>query len=380
MSTNKAHILIIVPFAFHRESGSSLSTFYRILSVAELCQQVDVLTTCHGKDIYYDNISLIRTPKKPVFKTLEPGQYKKKLIYEVFLFFKAISLLSRKKYDVVIVHGSSIYWACILQLFFKAPFVATVHGNIQIELEKWNISKSTLLKKIAARIENTIINSFKQIVAEHVPVVDILINSGINKNKITLIHIGVKSAESIRCSDQTNVFTILYTGTFVKVQHIELLYQAMSLIKHEHVQLVLVGGIDSEVLEEKRLIEAYDLKDHVTVIGRLPQSELLEYYKKANIVVSPRVYGHDTPMKVFDYLNFGKCILASDRPIHTGILTKEVAYLAEPTPQDYADAILYLKNHPEIVRQMEVQGKQYFEDNFELKNMTKKYKEVLQKV
>ena len=50
------NILVVVPFAFHRESGSSLSTYYRVLALAQVVDSVTVITTPHGKDINENKI------------------------------------------------------------------------------------------------------------------------------------------------------------------------------------------------------------------------------------------------------------------------------------------------------------------------------------
>lgn len=380
MNGTKKSILIVVPFAFHRESGSSLSTYYRVLAISELVDHIDIITTPHGRNLTSEKITIHRIPKKAIFKTYQPGEFKKRLVYELFLLIKTVQLLFSRKYSFVIIHGSSIYWAFILQKCFSTPFVATIHGNIQVELEKWNISSNLKAKSIAARIENRIIRSFHHIIAEHNTVKDILISSGIACEKVSLIRIGVVSVPPVRVPLLDSYFIILYTGTFVKVQNLELLYKTMQLLRDLKVRLILIGGIANELKEEQFKIDSYRISESVILKQRINQIELLDFYETAHLVVSPREFGHDTPMKIFDYMNFGKCILATDRPIHTGILTHECACLVDPSPEAFASKIIELINSPEILIEKGIKAKQFFEGNFELKKMIENYREVIEKI
>ncbi len=375
--THKKKALVVIPFAFHRESGSSLSTYYRVLALSELLERVDIITTPHGSDISLPNVTIIRLPKIKFFKSYQPGEYKKRLIYEFFLFIGTFKLLLRNNYNLVIVHGSSIYWAFWLQKLFKVTFIATVHGNIQVELEKWGISSKKFLKKIAAKIENKIIGNFPNIIAEHESVKTILIKGGVDPEKISLIKICVKSVNKIELSKNDNLLTILYTGTFVKIQNIDLLYRTAILLRNENIVFIIVGGIEDELPLELKKVKSFSLEDKIKILPRMNQKDLMNYYWLSDIVVSPREFGHDTPMKIFDYLNFGKCILATDRPIHTGILNSEVACLVEPTPEAFAFKILELKTNPILIREKELAAKQFFEDNFNLDVMINNYRKFL---
>ena len=57
---------------------------------------------------------------------------------------------------------------------------------------------------------------------------------------------------------------------------------------------------------------------------------------QADVLVSPRTRGNNTPMKIYSYLDAGRAVLATDLPTHTQVLTPECARLApadpDPTP------------------------------------------------
>ena len=135
-------ILVLAPFAFYQPSGSSFNTSFRIQALAELGHKVDILCYPNGEPFNKKNIQIIRGLKKPLFKTIQPGELGKKMVYDFFMFFKFVRLMAKGKYHIVIAHASAFYWAYWLKPFTKGSFVATLHGNVENEFEKRNISKS----------------------------------------------------------------------------------------------------------------------------------------------------------------------------------------------------------------------------------------------
>ncbi|HNP59536.1 MAG TPA: hypothetical protein PKM72_01780, partial [Nitrospirales bacterium] len=62
---------------------------------------------------------------------------------------------------------------------------------------------------------------------------------------------------------------------------------------------------------------------------------------------SPRIKGNNTPMKLYSYLASGKAVLATNLMTHTQVINRDVAMLADPTPELFADGLLQLiRNRP----------------------------------
>jgi len=60
----------------------------------------------------------------------------------------------------------------------------------------------------------------------------------------------------------------------------------------------------------------------------------------SDILVSPRLKGTNSPLKIYSYLRSGKPIVATRHITHTQILSDSVSVLVEPNPDDFADGIL----------------------------------------
>jgi glycosyltransferase involved in cell wall biosynthesis len=61
---------------------------------------------------------------------------------------------------------------------------------------------------------------------------------------------------------------------------------------------------------------------------------------RADVLVSPRVNGTNTPLKIYEQLASGKPLVATRIPSHTQVLSDEVCMLVEPEPPAMAAGIL----------------------------------------
>jgi glycosyltransferase involved in cell wall biosynthesis len=372
-------ILVVLPFAFYRSAGSPLNSFYRVQALLNLDHEIDIATYPHGKDIEAANLRIIRFPKKRLFRSIQPGQLFKKLVYDFLLLVKFFYLSIRHKYDVIIAHGTISLLTIFLKPFIKAKFVATIHGNIEEELSKWDITNSRRMFRLVSKLEVLPLKFYNKIITVTPNLRDRLVEKGIKSSKIVVIANSTfsKQLKGFTQLDEKKTI-ILYTGTFVKVQNLEILYQTAAILKEEKVEFILIGGNDKEIDHHKGLVKKYGIKKYIKLYKKKDPQELDKFYKKANIVVSPRVYGkNEIPMKIYDYLNYGKCILVTDVPIHRNILNKEIAHFVEADPQSFAKAILYLKDHPHLVEKLSRKAKDYFEKNYSFEIMKCKYKEFL---
>jgi len=129
----------------------------------------------------------------------------------------------------------------------------------------------------------------------------------------------------------------------------EELIEAVSMIAN--VSLLIVGSGDIIGILQKRITEL-KLEKRVKLISRVPWNELMRYTKSADLGVtldknSNPNYNFSLPNKLFDYINAGIPVLASDLPeirkliekYKCGIIIKEVS------PQEIRSAIIELINN-----------------------------------
>ena len=81
-----------------------------------------------------------------------------------------------------------------------------------------------------------------------------------------------------------------------------------------------------------------------------------------HILVSPRIKGNNTPMRLYSYLHSGKAVLATNLPPHTQILDNRVAMLADPTPK-HGKGIAWLVNDATLREELGSAGKALIEEH-----------------
>jgi glycosyltransferase involved in cell wall biosynthesis len=110
------------------------------------------------------------------------------------------------------------------------------------------------------------------------------------------------------------------------------------------------GGVEPRAFEAALALAAADLVEagRVRFLGERPLDELSGHLAAADVLVSPRLTGVNTPLKIYSYMDAGKAILATRLQTHTQVLDDTTALLAEPEPGSMAAAIRTLARSREL--------------------------------
>lgn len=122
--------------------------------------------------------------------------------------------------------------------------------------------------------------------------------------------------------------------------------------------LVIIGGKETDIEKYRQLAQHLGIQKQVYFLGPRPMSHLAAYLAQADFLVSPRVKGKNTPMKIYSYLDSGKALLATNLPTHTQVLTDDVAMLAAPSPRDFSRGVLRLAEDRALRQKLGQAGKQ----------------------
>jgi glycosyltransferase involved in cell wall biosynthesis len=116
------------------------------------------------------------------------------------------------------------------------------------------------------------------------------------------------------------------------------------------------------------------------IIDRQPREEMAVYLMLADVLVSPRSYGGNLPLKVFDYLAAGRPIVATDIPTHRTVLNEERALLVAPRTEAIADGILtLLLDHGQAAR-LSGAARSYSRDHLAWGNFSHTVEELYEEV
>ncbi len=135
---------------------------------------------------------------------------------------------------------------------------------------------------------------------------------------------------------------VLYTGTFEAYQGLDLLFEAMAMVQDARpdARLVLAGGKPDQVDRARDRARAAGIEAVTIFAGERPAEEIPAYLLAADVLVSPRSRGTNTPLKIYQYLRSGKPIVATRLLTHTQVLSDDTAVLTGATPGEFAEGIL----------------------------------------
>jgi len=109
--------------------------------------------------------------------------------------------------------------------------------------------------------------------------------------------------------------------------------------------VLVVGGEAAQVARARSLADATG--SPMVFAGQRPPEEIPGFIAACDILVSPRVSGTNTPLKIYSYLRSGRPIVATDLRTHTQVLTSETAVLVSPEAEPLAAGLLRLIEQPE---------------------------------
>jgi glycosyltransferase involved in cell wall biosynthesis len=159
---------------------------------------------------------------------------------------------------------------------------------------------------------------------------------------------------------------VTYIGNLEPYQGIDLLLESvrLALPRTSSLRLVIIGGTARDVARYQARCGQLGILEHVRFLGPRPLRELGEHLEAADVVVSPRLQGHNTPMKIYSYLHSGKALVATDLPTHTQVLDARVAMLSAPTPPAFADALVQVLEDADLRRRLGQAGRRLVEERF----------------
>ena len=118
-------------------------------------------------------------------------------------------------------------------------------------------------------------------------------------------------------------------------------------------------------MEKQRLLALeLSVSEAICFVGQRPLEEMPQYMAIADIILSPRSEGTNTPLKLYTYLSSGKPILATAILSHTQILTPEMAKLVSPTPEGLAQGAIELLRDRDQATVLGAYGKQVAEERY----------------
>jgi glycosyltransferase involved in cell wall biosynthesis len=151
---------------------------------------------------------------------------------------------------------------------------------------------------------------------------------------------------------------LLYVGSITFNRGLEALIK--SLVHLPDCYLVFMGyGVDAFKQGLQALAEGYGVADRFAFYGPVATDQVIHYAAGADLGVAPIAnaclsYYYCSPNKLFEYMNAGLPVIASNFPeLEKTVLGHEIGYTFDPeSPEDIAKAARFILDDPEKARAM----------------------------
>ena len=368
-------ILMIAPEPFFEPRGTPFSEYHRIRALLELGHTVDLVTYPFGRDVALPGLRVFRCARPPFMTGVGIGPSWKKVPLDLALFLTATRRAFAAKYDAVHSHEEGGWFGVILAWLLGLPHLYDMHSSLPQQLSNFAYSRSRIVKGVFSWLERFVVRRSRVVIVicpqleEVVRGIDAGVPSVLIENAPGSGDAPVEgSGASVRrvLGLDARVPMVLYTGTFEAYQGLDLLFASMKQVaaRRPDARLVLAGGRPDQILAAQRHAAASGIAGVTVFAGQRPAEEIPAFLDAADVLVSPRSLGTNTPLKIYQYLRSGRPIVATRLLTHTQVLDDEVAFLTDATPEGFAAGILAAIEDPDRGRAVGERARQLAETKY----------------
>ena len=376
-------LLLLAPHPFYQERGTPIAVDMLLQVLDEDGIHVDVVTFREGAERSYNRVRIHRIDPPGGISGVRPGFSLKKLYCDVWLFARAWSLLRRNRYDAIHAVEESVFMAWFFNKLYRIPYVYDMDSMMSDQLmEKYPVLKllgapMKWLEKLPMR-NALAVAPMCEALAHHVRSQNQRVFVLKDVSLITDHPAPGAVTEDLRKTLNIHGPMLLYVGNLEPYQGIELLLRAVAHLatQDSDVELVVIGGIDADIDRYLEFARKHDIAGRVHFLGTRPVNRIGDYLRQADVLVSPRTQGTNTPMKIYSYLHSGTPVVATDLPTHTQVLNPSIAVLAKPAPAALAAAIRELIAEPERRQRLGDQARRYAEREHSVEGFKQKVREL----
>jgi len=126
----------------------------------------------------------------------------------------------------------------------------------------------------------------------------------------------------------------------------------------------------------KKTVSEMNLDNYFVFTGSVLPEEIPGYIDMCDVLVSPRIEGNNTPLKIYSYLRSGKPIVATNLITHTQVLNDEVSVLTDCTPEAFGTGVLNILNQDDLRKRVTENAQKLAKDKYSYESYLEKTKDV----
>jgi glycosyltransferase involved in cell wall biosynthesis len=348
-------VLVVAPEPFYEDRGTPIAVRNVLQALSELHYRVDLLTYPVGQPIDIPRVRVVRLPNLFGLRHVPVGLSLRKLLLDAMLVPALWFQLRRERYCCVHAVEEAAFPAVVLAHRRGLPVIYDMQSSLPEQMVKFRMFRGRRTQQLLRRCEAWLLRRADAVVSsagllhrvsEAAP--GKLAQEWHFPSMGTAPRQGAGTALRGELGIPTNAPVVVYAGTFEPYQGLAMLLASIPQIRESvpDAVFVLVGGDKASLAQMREDAKRLHLNGALVLPGRKPREEMPRYLAMADLLVSPRVYGDNLPLKVFDYLAAGRPIVATDLPSHRALLDESRAILVEPSVDGLARGIVSLLRDP----------------------------------
>ena len=370
------NILMISPQPFFEPRGTPISVYQRLEALSALGHEIDLITYHVGKDVDIPNLKIHRVRGVKIVQHVRIGPSRAKILLDVQIFFKAIHMLLSKKYDVIHSHEEAAFFSMLLAWVFRIPHLYDMHSVLSKQLTNFNFGDKSIFVKIFEILERLVLKSSKAVITVGPDIESYVKSVGDNIRVVMIENIALHAYQTPVQPDEVKLLKktlnidgrlpIVYTGTYERYQGLDMALNCVDIIKNKYpnVIFIVVGAKVQQAQEWTEKAEKMGLGNNTLFLDVVSPEESMVFLALASVLISPRLDGTSTPLKIYSYLHAEKPIVATNITSHTQVLANDTALLVEPNEKAFAEGILKILSDSELAERLGKNAHQLAQNKF----------------
>jgi glycosyltransferase involved in cell wall biosynthesis len=351
-------ILLIAPQPFFAQRGTPINVRQMVQTLSQAGHEVHLATYPMGEAVEMPGLVIHRAMPVPGVRSVPIGFSWRKVALDGSLALRVLALLAGRRFDVVHAVEESVFFALPIAHLRGIPVIYDLDSWMSDQLAYEGRVTNPAILRLLRWMERAALHRSRLAITVSASLSDAVhgMEPGVPVAQIEDCPI----EEALRAPDPARVAhlresfaigrrrAIVYTGNLERYQGIDLLLVAFARMAgvRDDAVLVLVGGSPVQIDDVRARAESLGIGDRVVLTGQRPAEEMPEWMAMATLLVSPRLHGGNTPLKLFSYMWSAVPIVATNLPTHTQVLDSNSAMLCAPTAEDMADGILAVLDDP----------------------------------
>lgn len=343
----RLRILMLAPQPFFRARGTPFSVLHRIRALLRLGHTVDLVTYPFGEPVEMAGLTVHRSARPSGIRDVGIGPSVAKVFLDVGLALTALRLLRRARFDLVHTHEEAGALGAWISRRHGIPHLYDMHSSLPQQFANFGRFNWKPIVSLFHRLEGYTLSESAGVIAICPSLRDRLDERGYSGPLAVIENtldfdpppISQRDVRELRMNLGLGDGPVaVYTGTLEVYQGLDLLVRSAAIVRGRMpaARFVVVGGTPEQAAPLQQLAAELGVAESFVFVPAVAPTEVFLYHRLADVLVTCRSRGTNTPLKIYQYLRAGKPIVATAIHSHTQVLDATSAELVEPSPRAIA--------------------------------------------